>query len=80
MAFSTECAVVLCPSSLSLSTYLGIFETKMTHVVVDQAEGKAPIHDGQALLWRESKVSTQAADVCKICDTLLKKLLRLFKY
>lgn len=47
----------------SQSTYLGIFETEMTHVVVDQAEGKAPVHEGQAPLRGESAVSTHAAQL-----------------
>lgn len=46
--------------------YLGIFETEMTHVVVDQAKGKAPVHDGQAPLRRESVVSTHAAEAYAI--------------
>lgn len=32
----------------------------MTHIVVDQAESKAPVHDGQAPLWGESTVSKHA--------------------
>lgn len=37
----------------------------MTHVVVDQAESKAPVHDDQAPLRRESMVSTYTAEVNK---------------
>lgn len=33
--------------------YLGIFETEMTHVVIDQAKGEAPVHEGQAPLRKE---------------------------
>lgn len=33
--------------------YLGISEAEMTHVVVDQAEGEAPVHEGQASLRTE---------------------------
>lgn len=53
---------------LSLNMYLGIFETEMTHVVVDQAEAKAPVHDGQAPLWRESLVSINTAKVYAIVE------------
>lgn len=35
--------------------YLGIFETEMTHVVIDQTEGKAPVHERQAPLRREER-------------------------
>lgn len=45
--------------------YLGIFETEMTHVVVDQAKGKAPVHDGQASLRRETGVSAHVVEVCE---------------
>lgn len=38
---------------LSRGTYLGIFEAEMTHVMIDQAEGKAPVHESQAPLQRE---------------------------
>lgn len=54
--------------------YLGIFETEMTHVVVDQAEGKAPVHGGHAPLRRESMVSTHAAEVCEIGVIPFKKI------
>lgn len=43
--------------------YLGILETEVTHVVVDQAESKAPIHDGQTPLRKESMVIKHAAEV-----------------
>lgn len=56
-------SVQLCAGPLSQSMYLGIFETEMTHVVVDQAKGKAPVHEGQAPLGRESGISTHAAQV-----------------
>ena len=49
--------------------YLGIFETEVTHVVVDQAEGEAPVHDGQAPLRGESVVSTQAGEECATGET-----------
>lgn len=32
--------------------YLRIFETEMTHVVIDQTEGKTSVHEGQAPLRR----------------------------
>jgi len=37
------------------SMYLGISQTKMTHVVVDQAEGKAPVHEYQAPLRERTR-------------------------
>lgn len=46
--------------------YLGIFETEVTHVVVDQAESKAPVHDCQTPLKKESMVIKHAAKVWKI--------------
>ncbi len=51
-----------CSFPLSQSVYLGIFETEMAHVVVDQAESKAPVHEGEAPLRRESVISKHAAD------------------
>lgn len=35
--------------------YLGIFESEMTHVVIDQTKGKAPVHECQAPLKREKE-------------------------
>ena len=55
-----------CAGLLSQSMYLGILETEVTHVVVDQAESKAPIHDGQTPLRKESMVIKHAAEVWKI--------------
>lgn len=59
--FRVQCMVFF----LSLSMYLGIFETKMTHVVVDQAECKAPVHDGQAPLRKKSVVRVHITEVCE---------------
>ena len=62
----SKCEVVCCAGLLSPSMYLGIFEAEVTHVVVDQAESKASVHDGQAPLKKEIMVSTHTAEVWKI--------------
>lgn len=36
--------------------YLGVFECEGTHVVVDQAEGKASVHEGQTALRRQAQI------------------------
>lgn len=67
-------AAAVTERAVGLSAYLGIFETEVTHVVVDQAEGKAPVHDSQTPLWGESVVSPHAdkareifVRLCKSC-------------
>lgn len=59
------CFLFWCAGQPNQNMYLGIFESEMTHVVVDQAKGKAPVHDGQASLRRETGVSAHAVEVCE---------------
>ena len=37
---------------VAIVQYLGVFNGEATHVVVDQAEAKASVHEGETALWK----------------------------